>query len=738
MVIKARASFLASVLLCSVSAHAQTRLYVNANAAAGGNGLSWQTAMRSVQDALNATTQPPVTEVWVAAGRYVPSTTTRDESFVLRNNLALYGGFAGNETSLSERNPATNITTLSGDLLNNDNGGFSGRFDNSYHVIDASSANNSAILDGFVIDGGSAFSSISLEQSRGGGVYCGIGGAPSLRNNTFYLCEAKSGGGALWIEGGETLIENCSFLGNRTTGGSFGTVELIGGNHTLVSCLFADNQQISVAGNGANISLVDCGFSSAITKMYTRAIEARNAASLLIDHCSVEGFRHSSLSAVRTLSVNHCEIVDSMFLNNTNEQGRGGAVSVGGSEGSFIHNTVFIGNNADSGGALTTGDRAEITSCVFLYNKADSTSDGVAGAYYIYGGYPESTIVRDSLFLGNYGSRESCISGISVPLAIVNSAFIDNRSFYGSVVRAQIEQIDVFNCRFIRNHAAQTDGVALNCDNGRVANTLFTHNTSSVMGRGCAMFLWGVADVINCTVAFNQLQKRFGYIPDPQSNEFRGAGITVLNTNGPIPPTVRLCNTVLWGNRARNDDSIKDQLLVGDNTTFEMFDCIVQDWDMSHAGIRVTGDDPLLTNATTFRIAEPVVTTSTDPTLSSGSPAIDQGDNTWLPADIYDIDNDGDTSEPLPLDVHSQSRFVDDPLTPDPTGSVPPVVDIGSFEFQPGEFANQNARGVRLDPAQWAMHVLYNDLRADLNHDKRIDAVDGMILRAFLLKGSMQ
>ncbi len=64
-----------------------------------------------------------VSEIWVASGMYKPtSTTDRTASFSLVNNTALYGGFTGVETKLSQRNPdpLINNTVLSGDLLNND------------------------------------------------------------------------------------------------------------------------------------------------------------------------------------------------------------------------------------------------------------------------------------------------------------------------------------------------------------------------------------------------------------------------------------------------------------------------------------------------------------------------------------------------------------------------------------------------------------------------------------------
>jgi hypothetical protein len=67
--------------------------------------------------------------------------------------------------------------------------------------------------------------------------------------------------------------------------------------------------------------------------------------------------------------------------------------------------------------------------------------------------------------------------------------------------------------------------------------------------------------------------------------------------------------------------------------------------------------------------------------LASGSPGVDAGSVGLIPADALDIDGDGDTSEPLPLDLDGLARRADDPATPD-TGSGPaPLPDMGAYEL---------------------------------------------------------
>ncbi len=74
-----------------------------------------------------------------------------------------------------------------------------------------------------------------------------------------------------------------------------------------------------------------------------------------------------------------------------------------------------------------------------------------------------------------------------------------------------------------------------------------------------------------------------------------------------------------------------------------------------------------------------------DARLTSGSSAIDAGCNAEVPEDDFDLDRDGDTSEPLPLDLGWGARFLDDSGTTDcPYGGscgTAPIVDMGSYEY---------------------------------------------------------
>ena len=58
-------------------------------------------------------------EIWVAQGTYTPSSTPGDSVATFEiawNNLYLYGGFQGTETSLDQRDPERYVTILSGQI----------------------------------------------------------------------------------------------------------------------------------------------------------------------------------------------------------------------------------------------------------------------------------------------------------------------------------------------------------------------------------------------------------------------------------------------------------------------------------------------------------------------------------------------------------------------------------------------------------------------------------------------
>ncbi len=104
-----------------------TELYVDAGAAGANTGDSWTDAFTDLQYALNTIRVcGGPSEVWVAAGMYTPDGANPGDNvqaFVIPPGAAVYGGFAGSEADLSERDWSANTTVLSGDMGGDDDGG---------------------------------------------------------------------------------------------------------------------------------------------------------------------------------------------------------------------------------------------------------------------------------------------------------------------------------------------------------------------------------------------------------------------------------------------------------------------------------------------------------------------------------------------------------------------------------------------------------------------------------------
>ncbi|WP_226895609.1 right-handed parallel beta-helix repeat-containing protein, partial [Luteolibacter marinus] len=182
-------------------------VFVKANATGTGDGSSWTDAFPKLQDALAAATSG--TTILVAAGTYYPDETAtsdtndRTATFALVDGVVLLGGYAGNETDLSLRDPSINETILSGDI--NQSGSLSG---NAYHVLTADAVGPLTLLDGFTITAGNG-----NDSNFGGGLHCTNAATPSLANCSFSGNYAFAGG-ALANDSSSPSLTDCSFSGN--------------------------------------------------------------------------------------------------------------------------------------------------------------------------------------------------------------------------------------------------------------------------------------------------------------------------------------------------------------------------------------------------------------------------------------------------------------------------------------------------------------------------------------------
>ncbi|RIK55688.1 MAG: hypothetical protein DCC63_18795, partial [Nitrospira sp.] len=199
-------------------------IYVDATAAPGGSGQSWATARQDLQAAINSANVNGSDQIWVADGIYYAPVIGVDHGFKLDRQVQIFGGFAGNETQLSQRDFVNNVTILSGDV-----GDPGDRTDNRQTVVRVTLTTSSNLrLDGFTIR--DAWGT----NAQGGPVF------PSA--------------GIVIADNSSPTIQNCRIIANRghPMDGAGGGLFFDGRSAALIlDTLFEDNS----AGEGAAIYL---------------------------------------------------------------------------------------------------------------------------------------------------------------------------------------------------------------------------------------------------------------------------------------------------------------------------------------------------------------------------------------------------------------------------------------------------------------------------------------------------
>lgn len=185
--LKMKKIILITLLICTSYLSKSQIAYVNAAASGANNGTSWADAYTDLNTAI---TNASGGSIWVVAGTYYPGLSgTTGASFFLKNGVQILGGFNGTEGGPTQRDPAVNVTILSGDL---DQSG-TWNANDAFRTVQAIDVNSTALLDGFTITGGNA------PGMFGGGVYCSATGSgtfdPIIRNCDIHHNYADHGGG---------------------------------------------------------------------------------------------------------------------------------------------------------------------------------------------------------------------------------------------------------------------------------------------------------------------------------------------------------------------------------------------------------------------------------------------------------------------------------------------------------------------------------------------------------------
>ena len=347
-VVKFRIWYIISITFVALTIPSYAKIiYVDDNASAEGNGTSWVTAHKYLQDALADAEYGD--EIWVAEGTYKPdqgagkTAGDRASPFVLVNGVGMYGGFLGRESTRVPQGD-NNQTILSGEI--DDNSSLW-----SLNVVKGTNLDAKTTLDGFRITKGNANGVRGTVYANGGGVYLSDSNMTVL-NLVFTNNSASDGGGGIsFYSSSSVTLTNCVFTNNTARfGGGIYSFTSFSSSLTLTNCVFTNNSAGEDGGgiyssSPSSLTLTNCVFTNSSAGYIGGGIYSSYSSSVTLTNC--------------------------VFTNNTTRFG-GGIYSSYSSV--TLTNCVFTNNTAsEDGGGIDSDSQSSLTliNCVLWQNKTN-------------------------------------------------------------------------------------------------------------------------------------------------------------------------------------------------------------------------------------------------------------------------------------------------------------------------------------------------------------------------------
>jgi predicted outer membrane repeat protein len=621
---------------CNIEPDANGRVYVKKGV--NGNGSSWDKAYPSLSGALGAaktgattgiplTVCSPIKEIWVAKGIYCPeyradfaeaspvSSSDSDNAFVLVPGVKVYGGFdptlTGTDGSVEGRAviigaddfPIMRDTTVLSGVL--DNGSV------CYHVVVSSGEmtvdGRDACLDGFTVAGGKAdgyYSSDltvngnSIQPLLGGGIY-NIGSSsavcsPKYKKMVIENNEAKiyGYGGGIYDSNSSPRLDSVLIKGNAADVGGGGIYNNGRCSDTLTNVYiigntagyYNNNNNYYSYGYGGGI-YNDGNISSILTGVLIKDNEAtyigggiynNNSASPKLKNVIIENNKSGYYGGGISNETANLRL-DNVLIKGNEATYIGGGIYTSGKD--TLSNVQIIGNTASHGGGIyNSGGDPVIDSVLIKGNIADSEGGGIFA------------------ILGSFKLTKAFIEN--------NKANTDGGGIYNDD-----SNFSLTNAYIRGNMAIGYGGGIYNYSNRRdtLTNVQITGNTAGDCGGG--MVGYNNNTMINVTIAGNYAKNDYGGIVFSGTTDRR-----------------QVHNSIIYGNNSEGDSknvnntaaSIYANTLVGDAAT--------------NAGIILSADPRFKAPAYSTSVSD--TTTGGDYSLKACGPAINAGDNSWLPAGV--------------------------------------------------------------------------------------------------------
>jgi len=366
-------------------------IYVAEGATGAHDGSSWADAYTDLQTALAQSKAGD--QIWVAKGTYYPSLTDVSVSFSLVDGTDLYGGFAGTETSIDQRDLEANTTILSGEIGD--------PLDVSDNINNILLATNGTI-DGFTITGGYSLKAMGPNGQKGEGSMSGL---PTPSNRQGSVNTAQTGQRSVPLNGNNRP----NMQGSRNVSSTGGAPSV---GHSSPGEVTSGDAESTMNGAGLVVWNVSAVVKNVIIENCTAGkgggIYINNTGRLdeqpLFSHVTVQNC--SSFARGGGVSIDMMSnplFIDCSFLNNHCD-GKGGGIYDDFGCSPRLYNCLFSGNSSEMAGAMGNDgvSNAVIVNCTFTENEADQQG---AALYQGTGPYNDP-IVKNSIISGNI-----CLNG---------------------------------------------------------------------------------------------------------------------------------------------------------------------------------------------------------------------------------------------------------------------------------------------------------------------------------------